>query len=203
MNALLDVNMDIGTTVLGTDGAVGVCSVERVWYVAIVKNKSELKCAKRLKDLGYECYVPTQEETCEEKSGARRMVERIIFPAKVFVYAMENERRQTIVNLPYINRFMTDRASSTDTYNRHRVAVIPDDQMKRLKFMLSNAESRVEIEPMYIRLGDKVRVVRGGLRGISGNVIKCAEKGSAYFAIRVDFLGVAKVRVRLENLEKI
>lgn len=176
---------------------------EKRWYVAIVNNRSEKLCATKLEKLGVECYVPTQAEIHRWQSGAKRIVERVLLPAMVLVRVTEVERKSTIVNFPYIKRFMPNRACIANAYGKHPVAVIPDEQINRLKFVLGNTNAPIEFEQTSLGLGDKVRVARGGLMGMEGNIIECPDNGDAYFAIRVDFLGVAKVRVTREDLERI
>lgn len=201
MNAFSNVNMTAGTPTQKVDDAVGVS--ENCWFVAIVGNKSERQCAKKLEKLGYECYVATQEEIHQWRNGAKKIVERIIFPAMIFIHTSEQERKQNIVNLPYIKRFLPNRASATDSFGRHSVATIPDYQIQRLKYILGNADAPVEFDAVSFKLGDRVRVIRGGLIGAEGNILECAEKDSAYFAIQVDFLGVAKVRIKKDDMELI
>ena len=194
-------NAQTETTAPKVDDAVGV--PKNYWFVAIVGNKTERQCAKKLERLGYECYVPTQEEIHEWQNGVRKIVERIIIPAVVFLHTTDAERKQSIVKLPYINRFMTNLAGTKDKFGRHPVAVIPDNQIQRLRYILGNADSPVEFEHMSFRLGDKVRVIRGGLITMEGYIVECMDKTDAYFTIRVDCLGVAKVRVKREDLELI
>lgn len=194
-------NTQTETTTPKVDDAVGV--PKNHWFVAIVGNKTERQCAKKLERLGYECYVPTQEEIHEWKNGVRKIVERIIIPAVVFLHTTDAERKQNIVKLPYINRFMTNRARAKDKFGKHPVAVIPDNQIQRLRYILGNTDSPVEFEHMSFRFGEKVRVIRGSLIAMEGNIVECTDKTDAYFAIRVDCLGVAKVRVKREDLELI
>jgi len=199
MDALPSAKVCRGTTTQKVDEAVGVQKI--CWFVAIVNNKAERQCARKLENLGYECYVPTQAETHQWRNGTRKVVDRIILPSMVFIRTTERERKQQIVTLPYINRFLPNRASSKDAYGKHPIAVIPDKQMQRLKFVLGHADAPVEFEPVTFNLGDRVRVVRGGLIGAEGYVVECGD--DTYFAIRVDFLGVAKVRVMRDDIEKL
>lgn len=185
------------TTTQKVDDAVGV--QKNCWFVAIVNNKSERQCAQRLEKLGYECYVPTQTELHIWRTGVKKKVERIILPSMVFIHTTEHERKQNIVALPYVNRFMSNRACTANAFGKHPIAVIPDNQIQRLKFILGNADAPVEFDQMLFKLGDKVRVARGSLTGAEGNVIECGD--ATYFAIQVDFLGVAKVKVKKEDLE--
>jgi len=180
--------------------AVGV--PVRSWFIAIVNNNTERQCARKLEKLGFESYVPTQQETRLWRNGMRNMVCRIILPSLLFIRATETERLGKIVGLPFIKRFMTDRASTTDSFGRHKVAVVPDGQIEMLRFMLGNAESAVTIEKPPLRLGDKVRVFRGKLAGFEGYVDRM-EEGKAKIYILVNCLGCASVEVERISLELI
>lgn len=178
--------------------AVGV--PVRQWFIGIVGNNTEKQCAERLRKRGFEAYVPTQSEERHWRTGVNNVVERIVFPSLVFVRATESERRGTVVNLPYVKRFMTDKASRTDAFGKHPVATIPNEQIEALKFMLGNAESEVTIHEPPLKLGDRVRVLRGGLVGLEGYVEKIVE-GKARIYILVDCLGCASVEVEKISLE--
>jgi len=197
MDALPNAKVRPGTTALKVDEAVGV--QKRLWFVAIVNNKSELYCKKRLEQLGFECYVPTQVETRCWRNGVKNIVERVLFPSHIFIYATEKERKQQIVNISFIKRFLTNTAGKMDSFGKHPIAVIPDEQILSLKFILEHGEVPVEIEQTSFMLGDKVRIVRGKLTGIEGHIIECGK--STCFAIRIDCLGVAKVKIEKEKLE--
>lgn len=177
--------------------AVGV--QKNCWFVGLVNNNTEKQCARKLEQLGYECFVPAQAETRLWRNGARKVVDRILLPCMLLIHATEAERKK-IVNLPYISRFMTNRAGATDPFGKHPIAVIPESQIARLKFMLGHSDEPVEFEPSSFRLYDKVRITRGGLAGAEGHIVECGD--TTFFAIRVDFLGVAKVKVKYEDLER-
>lgn len=207
MNALPNVNINAGTTTRKVDDAVGVPqrreqSEKICWFVAIVNNKAERQCAKRLEKLGYECYVPTQTEVRKWRTGVRNIVERIILPSIVFIHTTERERKQSVAYLSYIKRFMTDRAGAIDAYGKHPVAIIPQDQIDMLRFVLGNADSEVTVEPPPLQLGNKVRVFRGNLTGLEGYVDKM-EASNPKIYIRLNCLGCACVEVDRLSLELI
>lgn len=198
MDALTNATIRPVTTAPKVDDAVGV--PKKYWFVAIVNNKSERQCAKKLGKLGFECYVPTQEEIHIWRTGVKKIVDRIIIPSIVLIHTTEAERKQCIVTLPYINRFMTNRARKKDDFGKHPVAIIPDDQVMQLKFMLGHADAPVEFESTWFKLGDKVRIIRGGLTGLVGNVHR-KQIGKSYVVVKIDCLGFASVEVPLENIE--
>lgn len=186
------------TTVKKTGDAVGV--PERKWFIAIVTNNTEKKCSEKLAKMGYEAYVPTQQETHRWCTGKIKIVDRIVLPSLVFIRVNETERKE-IVLYPFIHKFMTNRAGEVDCYNRHSIATIPDEQIDTLKFMLYNSENPVSIEQIPLRLGDKVKVVRGKLKGLEGHVLSYSE-GNHYICVRLDLLGCAKVNIELADINK-
>lgn len=172
------------------------------WYVAIVGNNTEKSCGDKLEKAGYEIYVPTQREMRRWKNGRRKLVERVVIPSIVFIHCTEAERKKEIVGLPYIKRFMTDRARHGNTPTGTSIAVVPDEQIEKLRFILYNSDHPVSIESAPLRLGDKVRVVRGRLMGLEGNVIQHRE-GNPDIIVQLDILGCARMSISEDDLERI
>lgn len=177
--------------------AVGV--PERKWYVAIVKNCTELLNQKRLFDLGYEAYVPTQSDIRITPKGRRMPYERVVLPTLLFVHVTEKERLE-VVNLPYINRYMVDK-TRTDKFGKHIIPTIPDEQLDKLKFMLYKAENHVSVGSVPYQRGDMVRVVRGNMQGLVGELIHDAT--DTFITIRIDHLGEARVHIDWDSVELI
>jgi transcription antitermination factor NusG len=167
------------------DDAVGVPF--RKWFIAIVNHNNEKNCGERLLRLGYEAYVPTQTEQRLTRRGRHKTIDRIVLPSMIFIRATEPERRE-VVKLPYIIRFMTNRLGMVNEFNRHPLAIVPADQIERLKFMLYNTDEPVCIESAPIQLGDKIRVIRGALQGLEGRVTIC-DDNNAYIIVLLDSIG--------------
>jgi transcription antitermination factor NusG len=182
----------------GVGDAVGVG--KSVWYVALVNNNTEKMTGERLSALGYENYVATQLEIRVWRNGKRAKVDRVVIPSTVFVKCTEKERRQ-IVALPYINRFMTNKAAVTDEQPyRKPLAIIPNRQIETLRFMLGNSDTPVNIG--RYQKGDKVRVARGELCGLEGEVIETSD-GKSELIVAIDFFGCARLTIDRINLEPI
>lgn len=203
----------LSTTVQKTDDAVGVLRSNKEakhWYVAIVNNKSEKACLEKLQqhlksrsasEETYEAYVAIQQEMSVRRDGKRRKVDRIVFPALIFIRCTERLRRKEIVYLPYIKRFMVNIAGERQD-TRRPVAIIPDDQMHKLMRMVNDAEEQVTIESRPLHLGERVRVNGGKLVGLEGNVWEDSD-GSTSLVIMIDMLGCAKVSIARDLLEPI
>lgn len=182
----------------GVDGAVGV--PEAKWFVAIVNSRHEKSVAEKLQTTGIETYVAAQKEMRVWANGRRKIVDRVVIPSMVFVKCTEQRRRQ-IVNLPYVNRFLVNRSTDSGGLNKP-VAVIGDAEIKKLKFMLSQSDSPIEFAPTEFRVNDNVRVLRGSLRGLEGEIRECSD-GTHTLVVSVSFLGGAIVHIQPQDVEKI
>lgn len=198
MNGLPNAIVRLATTTQKIDNAVGVKKF--CWFIAIVNNTAERQCAQKLEKLGYECYVTIQEEIHLWHTGVMKIVNRIILPSMIFIHTTETEHKQGIITIPYINRFMSNRASTKDAFDKHPIAITPDNQIQRLKYILGHADVLVEFEPTTYKLGGKVRAIRGGFTRAESYFVECSN--DTYFTIHDDFLGMAKVKNQKENLDQ-
>ena len=160
------------------------------WVAALVQMCTEKKVGDRLKKLGIENYVPTQTEI-HQWSDRKKKVERVVIPMVVFVRADETTERELRMQ-SFIRKFLTYPGQTA-------AAVIPDEQIDRLKFMLKQADAPVELMPENLQVGDRVRIVRGALKGLEGELCKSVPEKSMV-AIRVDGLGYACVSVSVGDL---
>ena len=185
------------TTMVNVGDAVGVECPQ--WYVAFVGHNTEKACRDKLLKLGYESYVATQEEIHEWKNGRKKNIERVVISTLIFVRVTEKQRRE-VVNLPFIKFFLTNKARSVDSFGHHPLAVIPDIQMQKLRFMLFNSEEPVNFVTERLRLGDHIRVARGSLKGLEGNVVRYKD-GASYLVAQIESLGYAMMKIAIEDVE--
>ena len=182
----------------GVDGAVGV--PEAKWFVAIVNSRHEKSVADKLLTVGIETYVAAQKEMRVWANGRRKIVDRVVIPSMVFVKCTEQQRRR-IVNLPYVNRFLVNRSADSGGLNKP-VAVIGDAEIQKLKFMLGQSDSPIEFAPTEFRVHDNIRVIRGGLRGLEGEIRENSD-GTHTLVISLALLGGATVHIQPQDVEKI
>lgn len=181
----------------GVGGAVGVAG--RNWYVAIVSNNSEKKVQSRLETLHYETYVAKQTITRVWKNGRKAKIDKVLLPSLVFVKCTETERR-AVVALPYIKRFLTNKAAASNGMQMTPFAVIPQHQIDTLRFMLGQSNSPVTMVDVPYRVRDKIVVVRGSLKGLEGEVVKTYD-GKSELVVRLDILGCARVEINSIDIE--
>lgn len=186
----------VAAVLSGVDDAVGVPPGK--WFVAIVNSRHEKTVAEKLEALGHSAYVAAQKEMRVWKNGRRKVVDRVVIPSVVFVNCTEKTRRE-IVNLPYIFRFMVNRSAESGALNKP-VAVIPDNEIAKLKFMLGQSDYPVNFEPISFKVKDNVRVIRGSLTGLVGEVVKESD-GAHTLTVVIEHLGCAKVNIDAQDVE--
>ena len=162
------------------------------WVAVLVQMCTEKKVGERLTKLGVENYVPTQTEI-RQWSDRKKKVERVVIPMVVFVHTDEKTERSLRLK-SFIRKILTYPGQTA-------AAVIPDDQINRLKFMLNQSDSPVEMMEQNLQVGDKVQIVRGALKGLEGEFFKNVDKSMV--AIHIEALGYACVSVSVEDIEKI
>ena len=163
----------------------------RQWLVAYVQSCLEKKTAQRLAAMGIECYLPVQSEI-RQWSDRRKRVDRLVIPMMIFVHVTPQERPLPL-SLQAVSRYMVLRGESTP-------AVIPDEQMDRFRFMLDYSPEAVEMCSAPLAPGDAVKVIKGPLAGLEGELITVNGKNKV--AVRLDMLGCAHVDVPIGFVEK-
>ena len=96
--------------------------------------------------------------------------------------------------LQAISRYMVLRGES-------RPAVIPEEQMERFRFMLDYSPEAVEICSTPLAAGDAVKVIKGPLAGLEGELVMIG--GKSKVAVRLDMLGCAHVDMPIGYVERI
>lgn len=176
-------------------------SVGAKWFVAIVNNRSEKAYGEKLSKIGVENYVPTQTTLRVWKNGKKAKVERVVIPAIIFVRCTEEERRE-IVKLPYIFRFMTNKAGASGNSMNKPIAVVSDSEIEQLRFMLGQSDVAVTITEHVHKPGDKVRIIRGSLAGLEGEVFGL-DANKSEVIVALECFGCAKLTIDTVNLEPV
>lgn len=164
----------------------------RNWLVVCVQSNREKKTYERLTALGFEAFLPLQEEM-HRWSDRNKKVQRVVIPMVVFARLASTEYIQAL-RLPSVNRFMVLRGESTP-------ALIPDSQMERFRFMLDYSEQAVEMCSEHLQPGEQVKVIKGPLTGLTGELMTV--DGKSKVAVRINMLGAALVEVAVGFVERL
>ena len=161
------------------------------WIAALVQSCLEKRVGERLDKLGVENYIPTQ-TVIRQWSDRKKKIERVVIPMIVFIRTDEMTERRLRMQT-YIRKILS-------YPGQWKAAVIPDAQIDRLKFMLRHAESSVELLEQTLQVGEAIRVARGPLKGLEGEICQ-VQPDKPMVAIRIDCLGYACVSIDKSDLE--
>lgn len=117
----------------------------------------------------------------------------MLLPMMIFIHANVEERGRALT-LSSICRYMVLRGE-------HTPAVIPDEQMERFKFMLDYSEEAVEMCPTPLAPGEMVKVIKGPLAGLEGELVEM--NGKTKVVVRLEMLGCAGVDMPVGFVEKV
>ena len=152
------------------------------WHAVFTASRAEKKVRDRLEELGVECFLPVQTVLRQWTYRKSRVVVPVI-AGLVFVRVGRQEQVKVLQTKGVV------------------AAVIPDKQMEDFRFLLDFSEEAVEMTNENIKAGDLVRVVKGSLRGMEGELIR--HKGVTKVLVRIDMLGCAMVSIPASFVEKL
>lgn len=163
----------------------------KFWIAAYTRPKSEKKAAAEIGKMHIETYVPMQ-RVVRQWSDRKKKVDVVVIPMIIFAHVTPDDII-TIKKHPLITRVLS-------MPGQREAAVIPEQQILNLKFMLDEAETPVTFIPPTFSLTDTVRVIRGKLSGLIGKVHRITE-GKTKLVVSIDLLGGAMVEINPASLE--
>lgn len=171
-------------------------SVERKlhWFAAYTKMNQELTIKRRLDGAGVENYLAMRDEVRETPSG-KKNVRVLLIPHLIFIrtdqvtaYSLVNEQG---INVVYLK----------DLATRH-LLVVPEKQMRDFMFLLDFSDSTVEVINEELKRGDRVRVIKGQLIGLEGELLRI--KGHKRVIVKLEgVVSIATSYIPGSFLEKI
>ena len=81
-------------------------------------------------------------------------------------------------------------------------AKIKDDEIERIKYILGQREVPVDFDPSIFKIDDKVRIVRGNLMGITGEIVS-SDENTSELIIKLMMFGGARLKISKTDLEVI
>jgi transcription antitermination factor NusG len=174
--------MAIATLLLQTSGTN--LSTAR-WHAVYTSSRHEKVVAGQLEERGIESFLPLY-RTLRRWRDRRKMVELALFPSYVFVRIGVHERLR-VLQVPGVVKLVSFNGEP---------AVLPEPEINALR---NGLENQLYAEPYpYLRVGKKVRVVRGPMAGAEG--ILSRKKDRQRVVISVDVL-MRSIAVEVEGAD--
>lgn len=159
------------------------------WYALYTNARHEKVVAKQLTDRRIETFLPLYRSWHRWKDR-RKQVELALFPSYVFV-RIEEQQKLPVLKVPG--------AVQVVSFNG-KMAALPEREIEALRNALEN---EIYAEPCpYLKVGRKVRVVRGPMEGAEGVLSRKKDKCRVVISVDVLMRSVA-VEVDATDLEAI
>ena len=160
---------------------------QKCWFAARTRDKQEFavrKTLERLKaeeNVDLEFYLPTKTIVTQLKYR-RKKSEVPVVRNLIFIRAT----KKTACDIPNVYGvsifYMRDLSTRS-------MLVVPDKQMEDFMFLLDFSPDGIEILNKDLKRGDKVRVIKGPLQGLKGELVRL--RGHKRVVIRLE--GVASI----------
>jgi transcription antitermination factor NusG len=149
-------------------------SNQKKWYAIYTKSRNEKKVYALLEEAGIDTFLPLM-KVMKQWSDRKKWVEEPLFRSYLFVRIKQDE---------YFKALSVTGAVRYITFEG-KAAPVPEQQILAVKQFLDNEEDQTIFSEQF-KIGDKVEIFRGTLKGLLGNL--------------VDIRGKQKVRIEIESI---
>jgi transcription antitermination factor NusG len=159
---------------LGTPGDEGAL-IKPQWYALYTRSRFEKKMLGELTDRNIEVFLPMREVLSRWKDR-RKKVWFPLFPGYIFINQINTpENRFRVLNIPGAVRFVGVEGKAMP---------VPDEQIEAVRRFLENS---IAVDPYpYLKVGSRVEVIAGPLKGIRGILVE--KRGKFRFVVQVDLI---------------
>ncbi len=148
--------------------------LEPRWYAARTKSRHEKKVAEQLSGKGLQSFLPLYKAQHRWKDRVAR-VDLPLFPGYIFVHLPLKDRLQ-VLEIPGVANLVSFQGQP---------AALPEQEIETLRCGLS-ASLHAEPHP-YLKVGRRVRIKGGPLRGLEG-ILERKKEDSFRVVISIDLI---------------
>ncbi len=166
------------------------------WFVARTKSRQEKKIRQTLEEVGVESFLPSRIEI-RQWHDRRKKVEVVLIPSIIFIHT----DKSTALSIPN-DKGIPLRYVIDTTKVRHELMTVSDKEMDNfMKFLSTNDEEFLVEDELIYTPGMKVRIVRGPMAGVEGELIRVDNKKKV--VVRITGLIACSLEIPMSRLEKI
>lgn len=145
------------------------------WYALYTRSRFEKKMLSELSARDIEVFLPMREILSRWKDRMKK-IWMPLFPGYIFVNHVDTpENRFRILNIPGAVHFVGLEG---------RAEKVPEEQIESVRRFL---DSSISIDPYpYLKVGSRVEVIAGPLKGIQGVLVQ--KRGKFRFVVQVDLI---------------
>lgn len=144
------------------------------WYAVYTNPRAEKLVHGRLEEINIEVFLPLQ-KTYRQWSDRKKLVEKPLLSSYVFVKVIPRQ-------FPFV--YMTPGVVKFVSFEGQPVP-IPQNQIDNLRLLI-DSDAEIEVTKENLEKGDNVKVMRGSLEGLKGELISYG--GKKRVIVRIDRL---------------
>ena len=157
------------------------------WFAVWTRNQYEPRVCDRLRSKQFEVFLP-RVHVPSRRRDRRIVLDQPLFPGYLFLrFAPSRAGYVVVVSTEGVVRVLGDGWDSLQP--------VPDEQVDAVRRLVTSADGARAVP--WIRVGDRVRIIRGPLAGLEG-LVRDRCRGRATFVVNVDLLQ-RSVGVELES----
>ena len=152
---------------------------EKHWHALYVRSRSEKKVLSQLEDQGYTAYLPLVTQM-KQWSDRKKKVEEPLFKSYVFVFSSDKEYIP-ILNVYGVIKFVCFEKQAVN---------VPENQILAIKKFVSEYERGEEFKMLNsedLKVGQKVRIINGPMKGLTGRLETIRNK--RHLIVYIDVVG--------------
>lgn len=166
---------------------------QEYWFAARTRANQELGLRDSLKKLDVTHYLPTHIVTRRISDRVKR-VEVPVINNLIFIQTTKSKAFSLVKDYALKLHYIKDIETGS-------LLVVPDKQMEDFMFVLDlSPESIRQCSETYVP-GDKVRIIKGELAGVEGEMVRV--EGKTHVLLKIPQVLVVSVKVPKSYLEKI
>lgn len=166
---------------------------QQFWFAARTRANQELSLRDSLKKVDVSYYLPTHIVT-RRISDRIKKVETPVIRNLIFIKTTKNEAFALVKERGLKLYYIKDRETGS-------LLVVPDKQMENFMFVMDLSPEAAVRSSEEFAPGDKVRVVKGSLVGLEGELVRI--DGKTHVLVRVPQVIAVGVKVSRGWLEKV
>jgi len=163
---------------------------KQFWFAARTRHGKEIRVKRKLESLGVENFIPTT----KGRNTRGSLVEKPLINSLVFLRSDKADALELTNTGGLPVKYMIDCATRT-------LLIVPDKQMDDFRRVLDEGISEGGLVDAPLEIGDRVRVVKGSMIGVEGNVLEL--QGKSYIVASLCDCLYAKAQIPRAWLERV
>ena len=136
------------------------------WYALYVHSRAEKKVDARLKEAGFETYLPLV-TLMKRWSDRMKKVEEPLFKSYLFVHTNE-KKHYAIVSIPGVTKFVSF---------ENKAVIVPENQINAVrKYCEDFTDDDEQVKDVELHEGQLVRITHGEMKGLMGRLASINNK---------------------------